>query len=153
MYSSDHIVRIRNLVDRYALPYFDGFASLNVRQLHQMYNGIGPAKFGDAVRGLSTDLFTVFEPAALVHDAACTPKRYGGDNDGTYAGFVCANKHFATACNTIANESRLYFGWFRPQQRDLRRFVGRQLARAVTGDIAWDAYRDAYTASTFGAAA
>ena len=143
MYSTAHIVRIRNLVDRYALPYFDGFASLNVRQLHQMYNGIGPAKFGDAVRGLSTDLFTVFEPAALIHDAACTPKRYGGDNDGTYAGFVCANKHFDAACRTIAEESKLYLGWFRPQQRDLRRFVGRQLARAVTTDIAWDAYREA----------
>ena len=143
MYSTDHIVRIRNLVDRYALPYFDGFASLNVRQLQQMYNGIGPDKFGDALLDLSTDLFTIFEPAALIHDAAYTPKRRGGDNDGTYAGFVCANNHFAAACATIAEESRLYFGWFRPQQRDLRRFVGRQLARAVTGDIAWDAYREA----------
>lgn len=153
MYSAAHIVRLRNLVDRYALPYFDGFASLNVRQLQQMYNGIGPEKFGDALLDLSTDIFWVFEPAALVHDAACTPKRYGGDNDGTYAGFVCANKHFAAGCRVIAEESRLYLGWFRPAQRDLRRFVGRQLARAVTGDIAWDAYRDAYTASTFGAAA
>lgn len=143
MYSESHIVRIRNLVDRYALTYFDGFASLNVKQLQQMYNGIGPAKFGDAVRGLSTDLFTVFEPAALVHDAAWTPRRRGGANDGTYAGFMCANNHFAAACNTIANESRLYFGWFRPAQRDLRRFVGRQLERAVTTDIAWDAYREA----------
>lgn len=143
MHNIEHIVRIRNLVDRYALTYFDGFASLNVRQLQRMYNGIGPDKFGDALRDLSTDLFAVFEPAALIHDAAWTPKRYGGDNDGTYAGFVCANKHFAAACNTIAEESRLYFGWFRPQQRDLRRFVGRQLARAVTGDIAWDAYREA----------
>ena len=152
MYSESHIVRIRNLVDRYALTYFDGFTSLNVRQLQQLYNGIGPDKFGDALLDLSTDLFTVFEPAALIHDAAYTPKRRGGDNDGTYAGFVAANNHFAAACNTIAEESRLYFGWFRPQQRDLRRFVGRQLARAVTTDTAWDAYRDAYTASTFGAA-
>lgn len=143
MYDIDHIVRLRNDVDRYALTYFDGFARLTCAQLQTMYNGIGPGKFGEALRDLSTDLFRVFEPAALVHDAACTPKRYGGDNDGTYAGFVCANNHFAAACNTIAEESRLYFGWFRPAQRDLRRFVGRQLARAVTGDIAWDAYREA----------
>lgn len=141
MYSESHIVRIRNLVDRYALPYFDGFASLNVRQLRQMYNGIGPDKFGDALLDLSTDLFTVFEPAALIHDAAYTPKHRGGDNDGTYAGFVCANKHFASACHVIAEESRLYFGWLRPAQRDLRRFVGRQLARAVTGDTAWESYQ------------
>lgn len=143
MYSTDHIVRLRNAVDRYALPYFDGFAALNVRQLQQLYNGIGPEKFGAALRDLSTDLFTAFEPAALVHDAACTSKRRGGDNDGTYAGFVCANNHFAAACAAIAEESRLYFGWFRPAQRDLRRFVARQLAHAVTGDIAWDAYREA----------
>lgn len=153
MYPIKHIVRLRNAVDRYGLPYFDGFASLTCAQLQQMYNGIGPDKFGDALLDLSTDLFTVFEPAALIHDAACTPKRYGGDNDGTYAGFVCANNHFAAACNTIANESRLYFGWFRPAQRDLRRFVGRQLARAVTTDIAWDAYRETYKASTFNTAA
>lgn len=143
MYSESHIVRIRNLVDRYALTYFDGFASLNVRQLQQMYNGIGPDKFGDALLDLSTDLLAVFEPAALIHDAAYTPKRRGGDNDGTYAGFMCANNHFAAACNTIAEESRLYFGWFRPQHRDLRRFAARQLSHAVTGDIAWDAYREA----------
>ena len=143
MYDIDHIVRLRNAVDRYGLPYFDGFAKLTCAQLQRMYNGIGPEKFGDALRGMSTDMFTTFEPAALVHDAACTPKRLGGDNDGTYAGFVCANNHFAAACNTIAEESRLYFGWFRPAQRDLRRFVGRQLAHAVTGDIAWDAYREA----------
>ena len=144
MYDIDHIVRLRNLVDRYALTYFDGFTSLSVRQLQQMYNGIGPGKFGDALLGLSTDLFTVFEPAALIHDAACTSKRRGGDNDGTYAGFVCANNHFAAACRTIAEESRLYLGWFRPAQRDLRRFVGRQLARAVTGDTAWDSYQAAF---------
>ena len=149
MYSAAHIVRIRNLVDRYALPYFDGFASLNVRQLQQMYNGIGPDKFGDALLDLSTDLFTIFEPAALIHDAAYTPKRRGGDNDGTYAGFVCANDHFATACNTIAEESRLYLGWFRPAQRDLRRFVGRQLSRAVTTDTAWESYQAAYRASPY----
>lgn len=143
MYSARHIVRIRNLVDRYALTYFDGFASLTCAQLQRMYNGIGPHKFGETVLDLSTDMFQVFEPAALIHDAACTSKRRGGDNDGTYAGFVCANNHFAAACATIAEESRLYFGWFRPAQRDLRRFVGRQLARAVTGDIAWDAYREA----------
>lgn len=143
MHDIDHIVRLRNLVDRYGLPYFDGFASLTCAQLQTMYNGIGPEKFGAALRGMSTDLFTTFEPAALVHDAACTAKRLGGDNDGTYAGFMCANNHFAAACNTIAEESRLYLGWFRPEQRDLRRFVGRQLARAVTTDIAWDAYREA----------
>lgn len=143
MYPIKHIVRLRNDVDRYALTYFDGFARLTCAQLQTMYNGIGPEKFGAALRDLSTDLFTAFEPAALVHDAACTSKRRGGDNDGTYAGFVCANNHFAAACAAIAEESRLYFGWFRPAQRDLRRFVGRQLARAVTGDIAWDAYREA----------
>lgn len=143
MHDIDHIVRLRNLVDRYALTYFDGFPKLTCAQLQTMYNGIGPEKFGDAVRGLSTDLFAVFEPAALIHDAACTPKCYGGDNDGTYAGFMCANNHFAAACHVIAEESRLYLGWFRPAQRDLRRFVARQLSHAVTGDIAWDAYREA----------
>lgn len=153
MYPIKHIVRLRNAVDRYGLPYFDGFARLTCTQLQTMYNGIGPDKFGDALLDLSTDLFTVFEPAALIHDAAYTPKRRGGDNDGTYAGFVCANNHFAAGCRVIAEESRLYLGWFRPAQRDLRRFVGRQLAKAVTTDTAWDAYRDAYTASTFGTAA
>jgi len=143
MYDIKHIVRLRNAVDSYALTYFDGFAKLTCAQLQTMYNGIGPDKFGETVLDLSTDLFAVFEPAALVHDAACTPKRLGGDNDGTYAGFVCANNHFAAACATIAEESRLYFGWLRPAQRDLRRFVARQLAHAVTGDIAWDAYREA----------
>ena len=143
MYDIDHIVRLRNLVDRYALTYFAGFPKLTCAQLHRMYNGIGPEKFGDALRGVSTDLFTIFEPAALIHDAACTSKRLGGDNDGTYAGFMRANNHFAAACNTIAEESMLYFGWFRPAQRDLRRFVARQLSHAVTGDIAWDAYREA----------
>ena len=143
MYDIDHIVRLRNAVDRYGLPYFDGFASLTCAQLQTMYNGIGPEKFGEALRDLSTDMFQVFEPAALIHDAACTPKRLGGDNNGTYAGFMCANNHFAAACNTIAEDSRLYFGWFRPAQRDSRRFVARQLSHAVTGDIAWDAYREA----------
>lgn len=143
MYDIDHIVRLRNAVDRYALTYFDGFARLTCAQLQTMYNGIGPDKFGDALLDLSTDLLTVFEPAALIHDAAYTPKRRGGDNDGTYAGFMCANNHFAAGCHVIAEESRLYLGWFRPAQRDLRRFVARQLSHAVTGDIAWDAYREA----------
>ena len=66
MYDIDHIVRLRNAVDRYALTYFDGFAKLTCAQLQRMYNGIGPDKFGETVLDLNTDLFRVFEPAALV---------------------------------------------------------------------------------------
>lgn len=153
MHDIDHIVRLRNLVDVYGLPRWPGFDRLTCAQLQRMYNGIGPSKFGDLVLDLSTSLFDVFEPAALVHDAAWTRVALGGDNDGMRVSFVIANKDFAAGCKIIADTSKLRFERFRPQQRDLRRFVGRQLARAVMTDTAWDAYRDAYTASTFGAAA
>lgn len=136
----DHVIRLRKLVDEYGLPAWPGFYDLTVPQLQRMYNGIGPDKYGKAVSELTTDILSIYEPAALIHDAGFTAQALGGDNDGSHAGFACINRDFADGCQILANKSKIWFELFRPQQRALRRFVGRQLAHAVSSDAGWDVW-------------
>ena len=68
-----------------------------VAALEHEYNGIGPEWCGAAIRAVVTEKFSLFEPAALIHDLRTTV------SDGPEMAFHVANQEFYINCSKLAD--------------------------------------------------
>ena len=112
----------------------DFLAQFNAAALAREYNGIGPEWCGAAVRHVVTEKFSLFEPAALIHDLRNTV------SDGTELAFHVANQEFYINCRKLAD---LAYPWY-----SLRRYRARLIASAffdfVEGPGGWRAWLEAH---------
>ena len=98
------------------------------------YNGIGPEWAGAPIRDKATEILSLFEPAALIHDL----RNYKAD--GSRFNFNYANFEFLANCLKIANATYPWYSW--------RRYRARAVAYAlydfVSGPGGWKAWQDCY---------
>jgi len=131
-YPLSHIQKLRRAViknDLFRPPEFD---ALTDTQLQFIYNGIGSDKYGDVVVGITTSMLSLYEPPALIHDVW-----WGFLNTGSQGMFCQSNSEFGQNCRTMATRCRLWFGWFRPEQRRCLLEIASGLARVVSSPIGW----------------
>ena len=109
--------------------------SLGVKRCCEGYNGIGPEFLPVAVRDKVTDWLGLFEPAALVHDMR------NDVADGTWTGFLHANKEFRANCLKLADAAYPWYSW--------RRYRARAVAVALfefvsAENFGWRAWLEAH---------
>lgn len=75
-------------------------------ELARIYNGIGPDRFPDWLRKVTTEANGLFEPAALIHDV-----RY--HIGGNFKDFTAANNEFRENCYTLVKAA---YGWYDPRR-------------------------------------
>ena len=103
--------------------------------LSDAYNGIGPEFLPVAVREKVSKWLHVFEPAALIHDAR------NHVSDGTWTGFLHANKEFRSNCLKLADWNYPWYSW----RRYRARAVAVALFEFVSADnFGWRAWLDAH---------
>lgn len=101
------------------------------------YNGIGPEWAGAAIIAKATEILSLFEPAALIHDM----RNYM--SDGSREGFNYANMEFHANCLKLADHAYPWWNW----RRYRARFVAHALYDLVRGDGGWKAWTDCYVKS------
>ena len=94
------------------------------------YNGIGPEWFPSELREKSTGLFSLFEPAALIHDMR------NHMSDGTLAKFHEANREFLSNCLKLANNRYGIINWKRYRARAVA-YALFDFVESYGGWIAW----------------
>lgn len=103
-------------------------------ELADGYNGIGPEFLPANVREKITELLSLFEPAALIHDMR---NEY---SDGTRRSFYRANDEFRENCRKLA---ALEYGWYNPR-RYFAYHVAEILYKFVNAeDFGWKAWLQA----------
>lgn len=127
-----HIRKLRAVVVSRDLPRPAEFDATTDEELQAIYNGIGSDKF-KGLLWLTTRVFGVFEPAALVHDYGWSPMWC----DGSRERYDQSNNRFRAGCLILACTCHVWFGWLRPQQRALFRSSGELLYRVVASPIGW----------------
>lgn len=129
----DHVRALRTKARKLDLPRPAEFDAATDEQLAEIYNGIGSDKYHPLL-WLTTKIFSVFEPSALIHD-------FGWSRlwcDGSRERFDIANNRFRAGNLILACSCGVWFGWFRIWQRTLYRQSGELLYRVVASDIGWD---------------
>ena len=108
--------------------------SLGFATLCREYNGIGPEWAGAAIRAKATEILSLFEPAALIHDL----RNYR--SDGTRYAFNYANFEFHQNCLTLADAKYPWWSW----RRYRARIVAHALYDFVSGPGGWKAWQDCH---------
>ena len=129
----DHVRKLRRIVVKRDLPRPPEFDACTDDELAGIYNGIGSDKYHPLL-WLTTKIFSVFEPSALIHDFSWSRLWC----DGSRERFDTANNRFRAGNLILACTCGVWFGWFRPWQRTLYRQSGELLYRVVASDIGWD---------------
>lgn len=98
---------IPELIDRAKLLRLEGVEILNaykLKEIKQIYNGIGPDNFPGWLRRAITNSAGLLEPAALIHDLDfhC---------GGTEEDYKRANDRFEKNCKTLVKDR---YGWYNP---------------------------------------
>ena len=75
-------------------------------ELAAIYNGIGPDRFPKKLRDFVTEVNTIFEPAALIHDIEY-------HISGGRADFTEANKRFRRNCYILVDNA---YAWYDPRR-------------------------------------
>ena len=129
--------KIDELVKAAVLAGLDGVEFLqqfDYATLCREYNGIGPEWAGETARGWVTRHFSLFEPAALIHDM----RNY--KSDGSRFCFNFANLEFLENCLKLADAKYPWWSW--------RRYRARLAAHAfydfVRGPGGWKAWMECY---------
>lgn len=115
----------------------DGYAwatSLGFATIYREYNGIGPEWAGAAIRAKATEILSLFEPAALIHDL----RNYR--SDGSRHGFNYANIEFHENCLKLADAKYPWWSW----RRYRARIVAHALYDFVRGEGGWKAWQDCF---------
>ena len=124
---------IEELLDKAVLVDLDGVefvVDFTVDELANAYNGIGPEWFPSELREKSTGLFSLFEPAALIHDMR------NHMSDGTLAKFHEANREFLANCLKLANNKYGVFSWRRYRARAVA-YALFDFVESYGGWVAW----------------
>ena len=106
----------------------------NVATLAHEYNGIGPEWCGAALRAVVTEKFSLFEPAALIHDLRNTV------SDGSEIAFHIANHEFYINCRKLADGAYPWYSW----KRYRARFFASAFFDFVEGPGGWKAWQQAH---------
>ena len=129
--------KIDELVKAAVLAGLDGVEFLqqfDYATLCREYNGIGPEWAGETARGWVTRHFSLFEPAALIHDM----RNY--KSDGSRFCFNFANLEFLENGLKLADAKYPWWSW--------RRYRARLAAHAfydfVRGPGGWKAWMECY---------
>lgn len=75
-------------------------------ELAKIYNGIGPDRFPAHLREFVTEVNTIFEPAALIHDVEY-------HEGGSKADFTAANTRFRRNCDILVDNA---YAWYDPRR-------------------------------------
>ena len=134
MFSLDHIRTLRAKARKLGLYAHPSFWTATDEALQASYNGIGSDKF-KVLLGITTEIFELFEPAALIHDWDWGPCNFGVDSS-----WHEANERFRHNCYILAMASKIWFGIFRPQIRVMRCWWGNRLADVVSSKIGREIY-------------
>ena len=130
----EHVARLLERAVALGLDGVDFLTSLGFATLCREYNGIGPEWAGAAIRAKATEILSLFEPAALIHDL----RNY--KSDGSRFNFNFANFEFLANCRKLANAAHPWWSW--------RRYRARAVAYAlydfVSGPGGWKAWMDCY---------
>lgn len=127
---------IDDLMWRCRLAQLDGYADFIIRfddaTIMREYNGIGPEWMEPEIRDKVTKYFSLFEPAALIHDL----RNY--KSDGSEVAFHDANEEFIRNCKKLAKKKYSWYDW--------RRYRGLAVAHLlfdfVDGKGGWKAWTD-----------
>ena len=112
--NEDRLAYIAALIETALAVGLDGADWANrygLSWLSDAYNGIGPEFLPVAVREKVSKWLHVFEPAALIHDAR------NHVSDGTWTGFLLANKEFRANCLKLADWNYPWYSWRRYRAR------------------------------------
>lgn len=123
-------------IHKCALDVFPGFHGLSLAQHESAYNGVGPEKFGDIVRGVVTAFFWRWEGPALIHDDEWTYC-----NDGTRIGWMESNDRFRRNGLRCIRED---VAWWRVVTRYRLYAWNQALYLALCTETGWTGYLDAY---------
>lgn len=116
------------------LGSMDFLARFDHATLEREYNGIGPEWAGASIRSVVTEKFSLFEPAALIHDLRNTV------SDGTELAFHFANQEFYINCRKLADGAYPWYSW----KRYRARFFASAFFDFVEGPGGWKAWQDAH---------
>jgi len=97
------LITIAKQNDLDGVCYLDWFPLL---ELAAIYNGIGPDRFPEKLRDFVTEVNTIFEPAALIHDVEY---HIGGGK----ADFTRANLRFRKNCDILVDNA---YAWYDPRR-------------------------------------
>ena len=129
--------KIDELVKAAVLAELDGIEFLqefDYATLCREYNGIGPEWAGAAIRAKATEILSLFEPAALIHDM----RNYRSDS--SRARFYNANVEFHENCLKLADAKYPWWSW----RRYRARIVAHALYDFVRGPGGWKAWQDCH---------
>ena len=135
--NDQNVARLEALIDEAnaaKLLGVDFLSTFNLATLAHEYNGIGPEWAGASIRSVVTGKFSLFEPAALIHDL----RNYV--SDGTEMAFHVANQEFYINCSKLADGAYPWYSW--------KRYRARLFASAffdfVEGPGGWRAWLEAH---------
>ena len=127
----DELVKAAVLAELDGVEFLQGF---DYATLCREYNGIGPEWAGAAIRAKATEILSLFEPAALIHDL----RNYR--SDGTRYGFNYANVEFHENCLRLADAKYPWWSW----RRYRARIVAHALYDFVRDPGGWKAWTDCH---------
>lgn len=127
----DELVKAAVLAELDGVEFLQGF---DYATLCREYNGIGPEWAGAAIRAKATEILSLFEPAALIHDL----RNYR--SDGSRHGFNYANIEFHENCLRLADAAYPWWSW----RRYRARIVAHALYDFVRDPGGWKAWQDCF---------
>ena len=129
-----HVAELYKTAVLAGLDGLDFLCEFGNAELAREYNGIGPEWAGAAIRAKATEILSLFEPAALIHDL----RNYR--RDGSRAGFNYANIEFHENCLRLADAKYPWWSW----RRYRARIVAHALYDFVRDPGGWKAWRECY---------
>ena len=123
---------IKNLIEDCELYELDGrevLSKYSVKELANIYNGIGPDSFPGWLRAILDALHPSLAAVAFIHDVEWS------ESDGTKKSFTASNDRFkANGCKM----AKALYGWWRPRRylvmNDACRFA------AICQSFGWSAW-------------
>jgi hypothetical protein len=130
------VLDLLDRIHRCGMEVFPCFHGLSLAQHQRAYNGVGPEKFGDVVREVTTAFFWRWEADALIHD-----DEYTYANDGTREGWRKSNERFwRNGLRGIRED----IPWWRFLTRHRLYTWNQALFLALCTETSWQAWLAAY---------
>lgn len=139
MYHPKHIQNLVTKINTHNLVRPAWFDRLSEYNLQKYYNGIGSEKYVHLLK-VTTEILTIFEPAALIHDLEWS--QAGTVNGST---FEESNSNFRANCHIIASYTKPVIKIFRPTQRRIYHEVAEDLYKVVSGPIGKRVWKDSHS--------
>ena len=127
------VMRLRDICLELNFEVFNGFYTVQIDRLEEIYNGCGPDWMPEFIREKLSDYLEFFEPAFLEHDFSfeCS--------DRTKKGFHAANKRLYQNCKKLV--AARYSWWTEPVSKARRYAQARGVYKACD-NFGWSAWLD-----------